>query len=348
MKLTANAYFKLYTRPWGAINKYRIFIIKFNTKGFIMSLLLLPASISLLLKLFILWTVIKGGRVSILFLSLIAIFALHNAVEIFALSYMLFYQGSHIEQILRPFYIITVFAIMYITLHALTISETIKKTMTVSLVVIASALSSLILLSDFIIAGHYSIGYSISAVKGSYDWLFAAAAIIGVSISVGVLVYGYRNAATQIKSTRCLYSLYALIPIFLVAFITVTCKLLNIPLNATAIMPIATTVFLFIVIKTESKHKLSEIKRLLPMSLERKTADNFLNMLDEYVQNSNKEDVYKNLQSSIEREIICYSLEKSNNNITHTANMMGLKNRSTLYSMLNRHGIDLQKLKAQN
>ena len=84
------------------------------------------------------------------------------------------------------------------------------------------------------------------------------------------------------------------------------------------------------------------------MSLERKTADNFLNMLDEYVQNSNQENVYKNLQASIEREIICYSLKKSNNNITHTANMMGLKNRSTLYSMLNRHGIDIQELKAQD
>ena len=313
-----------------------------------MNLLLLPALISLLLKLFILWTATKGGRVSIIFLSLIAIFALHNAVELFALSYMLFYQSSHIEQILRPFYIITVFAIMYITLHALTVSEIINKTMTVCLITIATITSSLILLSDLVIAGHYSIGYSISAVKGDYYWLFAATAILGISTSVSVLAYGYRNAATQIKSTRCLYSIYALIPIFLVGLTTVMCKLLNIPFNATAIMPIASTLFLFIVIKTESKHKLSEIKRLLPMSLERKTADNFLNMLDEYVQNSNKEDVYKNLQSSIEREIICYSLEKSNNNITHTANMMGLKNRSTLYSMLNRHGIDLQKLKAQN
>ena len=313
-----------------------------------MNLLLLPALISLLLKLFILWTATKGGRVSIIFLSLIAIFALHNAVELFALSYMLFYQSSHIEQILRPFYIITVFAIMYITLHALTVSEIINKTMTVCLITIATITSSLILLSDLVIAGHYSIGYSISAVKGDYYWLFAATAILGISTSVSVLAYGYRNAATQIKSIRCLYSIYALIPIFLVGLTTVMCKLLNIPFNATAIMPIASTLFLFIVIKTESKHKLSEIKRLLPMSLERKTADNFLNMLDEYVQNSNKEDVYKNLQSSIEREIICYSLEKSNNNITHTANMMGLKNRSTLYSMLNRHGIDLQKLKAQN
>lgn len=311
-------------------------------------LILLPASISLLLKLFIFWTVAKGGRVSIVFLSLIAIFALHNAVELLALSYTLFYENNYIEQILRPFYIITVFAVMYILLHALTVSETINKVMTASLVAIAAALSGLILFSDLVIAGHYSIGYSISAVKGDYYWLFSASAIAGTLISISVLVNGHRNASTQIKATRCLYSLYALIPIFLVASVVLTCKLLNIPLNATAIMPVATTLFLFIVIKTESKHKLSEIKRLLPMSLERKTADKFLNMLDEYVQNSNKDNVYKNLQASIEREIICYSLKKSNNNITHTANMMGLKNRSTLYSMLSRHGIDLQKLKAQS
>jgi len=304
-----------------------------------MSLVLLPASISLLLKLFIFWTVAKGGRVSVVFLSLIAIFAVHNAVEILTLSYQA-------EQILRPFYIITVFTIMYITLHALTVSETINKVITASLVITATALSSLILLSDLIIAGHYSIGYSITAIEGSYYWLFIAAAGVGMLVSVCVLVYGQRNSSTQIQATRCLYSLYALIPMFVVTLITLACKLLDIPLNATAITPIATTLFLFIVIKTESKHKLSEIKRLLPMSLERKTADNFLSMLDEYVQNSNQENVYKNLQASIEREIICYSLAKSNNNITHTANMMGLKNRSTLYSMLNRHNIDLQQLKA--
>jgi len=293
-----------------------------------MGLILLPASISLLLKIFIFWMVAKGGKVSIVFLSLIAIFALHNAVELLGLAYMLFDINSQAEQILRPFYIITVFTVMYITLHALTIAEVINQIITALLVISAALLSGLILFTDLVIAGHYSIGYSISAVKGEYYWTFAAAIILGMLISISVLVYGQRNASTQIKSTRCLYSLYALCPIVLVALIVTICKLLNIPLNATAIMPVATTLFLFIVIKTESKHKLSEIKRLLPMSLERKTADNFLSMLDDYVQNSNKENVYKNLQASIEREIICYSLEKSNN--------------------INRHGIDLQKRKTKN
>ena len=55
--------------------------------------------------------------------------------------------------------------------------------------------------------------------------------------------------------------------------------------------------------------------------------------------------VYKELQAGIEKEIINYSLEKCNNNVSATSKMMGLKNRSTLCSMMNRLGIDLGELK---
>ncbi len=310
-----------------------------------MNLILLPAFISLILKLFILWTAIKGRKASTVFLSLISIFALHNAIELFALSNLLFLEDSNITHILRPFYIITTFCAMYIALHVLTISEMAHKYITVTLVTIATMISSLILLTDKVIAGDYSIGYSISAFKGEYYWLFAAFILGSLTFSIAALLYKRRTASTQLMATRCTYSFYALIPVFLVGASTIFFKIMDIPINATVIMPMATTLFLFIIIKTESKHQLSDIKPLLPLSLERKTADNFLNMLDEYVQNSNQDNVYKNLQSKIEREIICYSLKKSNNNITHTAKLMGLKNRSTLYSMINRHDIDLNELK---
>ena len=258
---------------------------------------------------------------------------------------MLLYENRYIEQILRPYYIITVYSIMYIALYALTVSEVISRSITIGIATISTIVSALILYSDHIISGHYSIGYSVSAEKGDFYWSFAALVIIGMLSSCITLLYGYRNASTQMKATRCLYSLYAITPFLLVALVVMIFKLLNIPLNAIMVLPIATTLFLIITIKTESKHKLSEIKHLLPLSLERKTANHFLIMLDEYVQNSNEDNVYKNLQANIEREIICYSLKKCNNNISHTANMMGLKSRSTLYSMLNRHGINLKELK---
>jgi len=113
-------------------------------------------------------------------------------------------------------------------------------------------------------------------------------------------------------------------------------------LTAAGILPIATTIFLVIVLKTESKHELSDIRRLLPLSLERQTANSFLNLLDLYVKNGNKENVYKDLQRGIETEIVSYSLKKCNNNIADTAKMMGIRNRSTLYAMIKRLDIDLE------
>lgn len=310
-----------------------------------MNFILMPAIISLILKIYIFWIVIKGGRASTVFLSLIAIFALHNTIETLTIGNMLFYENRYAEQLLRPYYIITAYSIMYIALYALTLSEIINRSITISIAAISTIISALILYSDHIVAGHYSIGYSVSAEKGEFYWLFAALVIIGMLFSCITLLYGYRNASTQIKATRCLYSLYAITPFLLTGLIIMFFKIFNIPISAVMVLPVATTLFLIITIKTESKHKLSEIKHLLPLSLERKTANNFLNMLDEYVQNSNEDNVYKNLQANIEREIICYSLNKCNNNISQTASMMGLKNRSTLYSMINRHGINLKERK---
>ena len=315
----------------------------------LLNLILLPAIVGLTLKLYLLARVAKSNRASVIFLSLVVIFSLHNAIEIFSIGHMLSAaEGSTLLEVLRPYYIITTFTIMYITLHALTVSSLINKGITSILVASATIISAFMIFSDSIIAGNYSIGYAISAIKGDYFWVFAIFSLICITTSVAALIYGQRRSSTQIQATHCKYCLLALIPIFLVGITILAFKFMNIPFNAIALMPIASTLFLFIVIKTESKHKLSDIKPILPLSLERKTADNFLNMLDEYVQNSNQDNVYKTLQASIEREIICYSLKKSNNNITHTANMMGLKNRSTLYSMLNRHGIDLKELKTQN
>jgi len=114
-----------------------------------MSLLLLPASISLLLKLFILWTVIKGGRVSILFLSLIAIFALHNSVELF--GYILLVGDNSVEALFRPYYVITIYLLMYVLLHGLTIASISHRFLTAATIAVATTLSGLVIFTDSIV-----------------------------------------------------------------------------------------------------------------------------------------------------------------------------------------------------
>jgi len=249
-----------------------------------MSVFLLPAMASLILKLFVLFVAVRSRRVSIVFLSLICVFAVHNAIEL--IGYVQFLNNQSIVALFRLYYVAAVFSVMYILLHGLAISRFESTITTIISVACAGVLSLLLLFT-------------------------------------------------------------ALSPIFLVSVITIGLKIMDSSINAAALSPIASALFLVIMLKGESKHKLSDIRRFLPFSPEREISSNIMELVDGYVKNAEQADAYKNLQAGIEREIVFYTLGKCDNNVTKTAEMMGLKNRSTLYSMMGRLNIDHHEAKAE-
>jgi len=308
-----------------------------------MSVFFAPALASLIFKVFVLSLVVRGGKVSIMFLSLICVFAFHNAIEL--IGYVQFLNDSSVELYFRPYYVATIYVFMYVLLHGLAISRFENTVLTSVLVLIATALSLLVIFTDTIVAGHYSIGYSVSAIEGPFYWVFSLYILITLIASTSALLYRYRSAVSQLESVRCLYSLFALSPLILVSLVVLALKAAEVNINGAVLIPIATAVFLAIVLKGESQHKLSDIRRFLPFSPERAISNNLMELIDGYTHGGNQTDAYKNLHASIEREIIFYTLNKCDNNITRTTQMMGLKNRSTLYSMMNRLEIDHQSLK---
>jgi DNA-binding protein Fis len=233
-------------------------------------------------------------------------------------------------------------------LHGLSVSKLENTITTGILVTLCTSLSGLMLFTDSIVAGQYSIGYTMTAIKGALYWFFAAYIFFALLSNFVVIFYGHRTAKSQIDSVRCTYSLLALAPVMLVFIAAIILKVADIEINATGLVPIATTLFLGIILKTESKHKLSDLRRLMPLSPERQTSDNFMSLLDSYIQSSERSNVYKELQAGIEKEIIMYSIKKCDGNISKTTRMMGLKNRSTLYSMMTRLDINLKELKQQS
>lgn len=312
-----------------------------------MSIYFVPALIGLLFKLFVLVYVLKGGKASTLFLSLVVVFAIHNAIEIFGyfnFANLGYANDVTVDAFFRLYYVATVYLILYVFMHGLSVSQLENPILNGSLISVATLLSIVLLFTDQIVAGQYLIGYSMTAVKGPLYWWFAAFILIFLTANIGTLAYGYKNAKSQIESVRVSHSFYALAPIMIAFTLAIIFKMADIGVNATGLVPIATALFLAIVLKTEDKHKLSDLRRLMPLSPERHTTAAFMDLLDEYIQNSNKENVYKELQTGVEKEIIKYSLAKCDGNITNTAKMMGLKNRSTLYSMMNRLELDLKEL----
>ena len=198
-----------------------------------MSIVLIPALISLFFKLFVLAYAARGGRVSVLFLSLIIVFGIHNTVE--ATGYIQFLIGKPEETVaitFKLYYIATVYLLLYIILHALKVSKIEKALITSSLVITANLLCIGILFTDSIIEGHRIISYTMTAVKGPYYWAFSAYVISILSLSLISLIYGKQRAPTQLDATRCKYSLLALLPIFSVFLLVIILKTLKITINA--------------------------------------------------------------------------------------------------------------------
>ena len=310
-----------------------------------MSIFFIPALISLLLKLYVLMKNVARDKISILFLSLIIVFALHNAVELF--GYFSLLKNGHVPHFFRPYYVITIYLISYLLLHGLQVAGYINRLITSAVLSIATLLAGLIVFSNLIVEGHVRVSYTVTAIEGQYYSIFSAFIIISLIATTTTLIHGYKNANTSLQSQRCLYSLYALAPIILAFTIAIIGKITQINLTAAGIVPIATTLFLLIILKTESQHQLSDIRKFLPLSLEKKTSNNFMSILDHYMSHQNEENIFKTIQSNVEKEIISYSLEKCDYNVAKTTKMMGLKNRSTLYSMIKRHDINLKKIHAK-
>jgi len=310
-----------------------------------MSMYFLPALAGLVFKLLILVTTLRGGKISILLLSLIVVFACHNAIEL--IGYIQFLHNQSVEALFRIYYIATIFLLMYVLLHGLALSRLESIYTTATLILLASTLSSLVAFTDIIIAGQYSIGYAMTAVEGSHYWLFSLYLLVILLCNIAALLYRYRSAASELEAIRCLYSLFALSPVMLTALLVTALKATDTSLNAAALGPISTALFLLIVLKGESKHKLSDIRRFLPFSPEKRISNNLISLVDAYVHVDNQNHGFKALQVGIEKEIILYTLGKYDNNITHAAEAMGLKNRTTLYSMMSRLDIDIKKLKSR-
>jgi len=311
-----------------------------------MSIFFVPALVSLLIKLLILAYAVNGGKASTIFLSLVGIFAIHNAIEIFGYVQYLQDNTLMVYMLFRLYYVVTAYVVLYILLNGLVISTLESQKITVSLVSITTVFAFLILFTDSIISGQYLIGYTMTAIKGPFFWSFASYILIVLFGTVAILINKHNKTSSIINKTRCQYYLLALAPVIIVLSITILLKLSEANINATGFIPIATTLFITIILKTETSHNLTDIRRLMPISLERETANNFMSSLDYYIKHRDEEDVFKTVQIDVEREIILYSLKKCEYNVSHTSKMMGLKNRSTLYSMMKRLDIDLREVKS--
>ncbi|MBX2846852.1 MAG: hypothetical protein KTR16_00915 [Acidiferrobacterales bacterium] len=295
-----------------------------------MSIYAVPAIVAFSIKLFFVYFYRKNLEVNHYLLAMVLVFACHNLFEV--LIFWQFSNGIAAEYLLRAYYVASLISLTVIATYASNIGYTLAKIWQRGLFLAVVLMSGIILATDFIVSGSTSISYSTTALRGDFYWLFQVSSIAILSVVIGLLVRGYIKSDSHETEIRCAYAGLALLPHFIAVFVIILMMNLGFNLNAAMVMPLATTMFLFILLASEKKHRMTDIRRFIPFSEERQTANQIMEIFSRYARD---EANYRDAVSDIEKLLVEHKYQKNDYNASSAAQLMGMP-RSSLYSLFNR------------
>ena len=299
-----------------------------------MDYFILPSVIALIIKLYIILAAHKSKHGINFFVPLVIVFGLHNLCEF--LLYVLYYQGIYSLQLFKVYYSITFVMAGFIVVYALKISEIKFNYVLKNIIYIAcTSLALYAFSSDSVISGVEDIGYSLTATKGHNYLLFQYLIPVFLLFSLCLMLYGFRKHKEYSKKAACLISTFALLPIILTIILVILIMTFGVKINASGLLPLSTSLFLFILIKFEAQHQLIDVRRFIPFSPERQLSNEFMKVSSLYSTNQIN---YKSFCEEVQKISLKYKLDQNNGNVSQTSRSMGM-HRSTVNSMIKRHKI---------
>lgn len=296
--------------------------------------IVIPAVLALIAKLAVLLVSSKHKPESNLFIPLILLFAVINLCEILGLWEFL--HGLEGLMMLKAYYALTIAGWCVIYLYVVDITGlNFRK---VKMLVISSSvlLAAVTIGTNGVVAGVDVLNYSMTVSRGNLYVLWQAFCLTAVAATCGSLWIGYKKAKEHLMEIRCVYTAMALAPIILVSLFLLVVMSLGYQINAVVFMPVATSLFLVIMLASEYQHRLTDIRRFLPASDERKTSSKIMEIFSSY----SRDDIeYRQAVSEIERLLVLHKYDKNKGNASETAGKMGMP-RSSLYSIFNRLEIE--------
>jgi len=220
-------------------------------------MLLWISGTAFLVKAWILFASRKVPHGTGLFLYLVLAFACLNVAEFTSLLQL----ESVNDWLLRVYYVTTVWCLMLMSVYAAQVSRKLDVSVIAKIALPAAlALTLVILLTDLVVAGVTSLGYTRTATKGILYIAYPVYAVACLSLVAAVLVAGLLRGRAQLVKMQSKYLLFAFTPIILSGIVIAVLMNTGFKVNAVGIMPWATTFFLFIILMSEDVHKLSGLR----------------------------------------------------------------------------------------
>jgi len=300
------------------------------------SLFVIPALVALVIKVWVLLLSRNSGATSAVFITMVMLFACHNLAEV--LGFLEYFSGERQTLMLRWYYVMStcVYAVMLFYSRDVSTVFSNNKYFGIAVSVFVVLMCFLFMFTNLIVAGSTSIGYVMTAVRGDYYWLYQVSSIFSLFLIGWMLLKGYRTTEDHITEIKCGYTLIALAPVVIGVFLVVVLMALDVPINAAGVFPVLTTLFILITLKNESSHGITDIRRHVPFSLERKSAREIMNIFSAYAKDEKN---YRDSMAELEKLMVLHKHEKHNGNVSSTAVSMDIP-RSSLYSIFRRLEIE--------
>ena len=295
-----------------------------------MSFFVFPAGLALIAKVVMLISQFKLPWVGQKWIGLVCSLAALNLAEL--LAYSAYSEGIVSDYLLRFYYAFCLSSLLYSYAYICDPAKyAIQKIILSAHLFLGGLLGVAFLLTSLMIDGAVLNGTYITANKSVFFWVFEIFAVSSVILSLGTLFYNYKKAESKTVKIAYVYTIFGLAPLALCIIVIISMIALGYGANGSAIIPVATTVFLFISAKGRNSHLLDTDPRTLnPFSEEAA-----LNRVFQKVQTQSVigNMALKDAIETIELELIEYTLAQHQGNMSQTAQSLGVS-RSTLYGRL--------------
>lgn len=307
-------------------------------KNVYMNFYILPALVALFGNLVVIFIARRAGIRTDYLYSLVVIFATHNVCEL--LLFLNFSQPNGLTvHFLSVYYAITFVLIATACSLAFKVAEITKNdflNIVEKLIWVGAGIGLFLsLFTEEIVSGVRDLSYSSTAIKGDSYWLFQLTSAVTAIGSAAALFKGQLVATDSRQKTRCLFMLSAYIPLVVGALSVLFMMNMGLQINATGILPITISLFIWILVYSERRHRLTDIRRVVPGTRENKVAQQLQEVFTKYAAGDMG---YQDASNEIELLLLAYSYDKHSGNVLQTAKFMKV-GRSTLYKKMQKHSM---------
>ena len=230
--------------------------------------LYVPAAFALIYKFLLFYwagSSLTQNRSSLTLFALLVLMTICNGIEI--IGYKYYDNPEAVEIFLRVYYVslMIIFAFL-VQLVLLSVFENLSKKIDWLNFGVVALICLLLLLTDLVVAGAQSNGYSVTRVPGGFYWVAPVYASTMLFVALTLIAYGYVKSNLPGEKVQFIYLFLAVLSLAIPVLVAIAAMALGYSINAAFIFPIGVTCFLGFLTHAIQNDKLLDIRFWLPFT----------------------------------------------------------------------------------